>query len=517
MTTLIEYIARHAKERPANRAVSSTQTGEVLTWSDYDRKTTEFARAVKASGIEAGDRVGMLEFNTVDFAVAFAGIIKAGAIAVPLNWRLAAPELREILASFEPKLLLTSGSLRPLLDQANSEWGAPVIEFGTDEYDHWQGRGADVDLPASSTENSLPVCIMYTSGSTGRPKGVVFPNSSFSVVLPGVVRDEEIDAESVLLQALPLFHIGGLAWMISAFIAGGESVVMPAAAPDAIMQSVETFGVTHLCVVSTLLGLLLEEHRKNPSDMSTLKMVQCGGSTIPDAHLRAAAKVFDAPLVTLYGLSEAGGLVANQILTPEMINAGLDEHRLMTAGTAVEGMEITIRDIVTGEVLPANTDGEIVTRTEAGMSGYWNEPDKTAETLSEDGWLRTGDIGSLDESGYLYIKSRLKELIISGGENIYPAEIESVLVQNPKVASAAVVGAPHGKWGESPVAFVTLHEGETMTETEVIDWCRERLAAYKRPQAVFVVEELPKLGAGKINRPALRRSAEDTFAAVAQG
>ena len=516
MATLIEYVEQHAQQRPSERAVSCTQSGNVLTWSEFEQAATNFAGALIASGVRTGDRIALLDHNTVDFVVAFVGIVRAGAIAVPLNWRLAAAELHTIVESASPRMVLTSASLRALAHEAVENSAVQIMEFGSSDYAVWRESGQNIEVPPSSTEEELPVCIMYTSGSTGQPKGVVFPNSSFSVVLPGVVEDEEIAADSVLLQALPLFHIGGLAWLISAIIPGAEAVLLPAAAPAAILGAVEAFGVTHLCVVSTLLGLLLEEYRRNPTTTSTLKMIQCGGSTIPDAHLREAARIFNAPLVTLYGLSEAGGLVANQILTPEMINAGLEEWRLMTAGTAVRGMEITIRDIVTGEVLPPNTDGEIVTRTDAGMLGYWEADDKTAEVLSEDGWLRTGDIGRLDENGYLFIKSRLKDLIISGGENIYPAEIEGVLAQHPSVASVAVVGAPHSKWGESPVAFVTLHEGEDLSEAEATEWCLAHLASYKKPQAVQLVDELPQLGAGKIDRSALRRSAAQTFEPAAK-
>ncbi|MCG2621225.1 AMP-binding protein [Arthrobacter sp. I2-34] len=515
MTTFIEFIERHAQERPLDKALSAPDGGVSITWEQFNRRTDEIAGALVKEGVRKGDRIGILDHNTIDAVEASVGAVKAGAIAVPLNWRLAGPELGAILASFGPRMVFSSAGLRPLLDEANAGVGAQVIELGTGGYAAWRNAGAGVAIEKPSNDPALPVCIMYTSGSTGAPKGVVFPNSAFSTVLPGVVQDEGIAADSVLLQVLPLFHIGGFAWLASAFIAGSESVLLPAAAPDSILQAVETYGVTHLCVVSTLLGLLIQEYRRNPTDTTTLSMIQCGGSPIPDAHLREAARIFGASFVTLYGLSEAGGLVANQILTPAMIDAGLDEQRLLSAGTAVGGVEVAIRDLDTGEDLPANADGEIVTRTTGGMSGYWNEPAKTAEVLSADGWLRTGDVGSLDEDGFLFIKSRVKDMIISGGENIYPAEIENVLVAHPGISAAAVVGVPHPKWGESPVAFITLHHGAVVTDEEAIAWCRERLASYKRPQAVFVADDLPRLGGGKVDRPALRAQAGSTFAVSA--
>lgn len=515
MTTFIEFIARHAQERPAATALSAPDAGVSITWEQFERRTDEFAGALIKEGVQKGDRIGLLEYNTVDFVEAFVGTVKAGAIAVPLNWRLAGPELGAILSSFGPRIVFAPTALRPLLDDANAEVGARVIEFGTDAYATWRNDGAGVTIETPSNDPALPVCIMYTSGSTGVPKGVVFPHSAFSTVLPGVVQDEEIEGSSVLLQVLPLFHIGGFAWLASAFIAGGESVLLPAASPEAILKAVATHGVTHLCVVSTLLGLLIQEYRRNPTDTATLTMIQCGGSPIPDAHLREAAKIFGASFVTLYGLSEAGGLVANQILTPAMIDAGLDERRLLSAGTVVKGVEVAIRDIETGQDLPAGTDGEIVTRTIGGMSGYWNEPAKTADVLSADGWLRTGDVGSVDDQGFLFIKSRVKDLIISGGENIYPAEIENVLVAHSDISAAAVVGVPHPTWGESPVAFITLHHGAVLSDEDAIAWCRSRLASYKRPQAVFIEDDLPRLGGGKIDRPTLRAQAESTFAAPA--
>lgn len=512
MPTFIEFIERHAQRTPFDTAVSAPDAGANISWAEFDQRTNDFAGALVKGGVKKGDRIGILEYNTVDFIEAFIGTVKAGAIAVPLNWRLAGPELGTVLESFGPRLVFAPAALHPLLDEANRNLSVRVLGFGSDEYTAWRAAGAGVAIERPSSDPALPVCIMYTSGSTGAPKGVVFPHSAFSTVLPGVVADEEIAADSVLLQVLPLFHIGGLAWLVSAFIAGSESV-LAAAAPEAIMKAVESRSVTHLCVVSTLLGLLIEEYRRNPTDTTALTMIQCGGSPIPEAHLREAAAIFGASFVTLYGLSEAGGLVANQIITPTMIDEGLNEQRLLSAGTSVAGVEVAIRDLLTGEDLPINTDGEIVTRTLGGMSGYWNEPGKTAEVLSADGWLRTGDIGSLDESGFLFIKSRLKDLIISGGENIYPAEIENVLVAHQDISAAVVVGVPHPTWGESPVAFVTVHHGAAVTADEAIAWCRSRLASYKRPQAVFVVDDLPRLGGGKVDRTLLRAQAESTFVA----
>lgn len=233
---------------------------------------------------------------------------------------------------------------------------------------------------------------------------------------------------------------------------------------------------------------------------------------MPEAYLREAADVFDCTIVTLYGLSEAGGLVCNQLVTPSDIAAGLG-RRLLASGWPIDGVEVQIRATrPPHEVLPAGRVGEIVIRSPGSMVGYWRQPELTAEVLSADGWLRTGDLGTTETDGLLFVKGRVKDLIISGGENIYPAEIENVIAEMGGLAQVAVVGAPHPRWVESPVAVIATDGESAITESAVDAWCRERLAGYKCPRRIVFSGALPLLGGGKVDRAALRDLVADAFA-----
>lgn len=508
MTLFTQHIARHTSERPDAAAVSDDSV--TLSWSALTSAADGVAAGLTAAGVKEGDRVAVLEFNTIAFAEIFVACTKIGAVFVPLNWRLVPSEIAKLLDSADPILLLV-GTRSAEHGRALAEIRpTTAIDIGSDTYASWRA------LPAAPTgfepAEDTTVCITYTSGSTGSPKGVVMAHSAFSTVLPDIVRDEGIESDSITLQALPLFHIGGLAWLVSAFIAGAQSVMLPIAAPAAILAAIARDRITHLCLVSTLLQMLLDEQRRNPVDISSVQMIQCGASPMPEAYLREAARAFEAQIVTLYGLSEAGGLVCNQIITPQEIEAGLGD-RLLASGWRVPGIDVEIRTTEAPfTALPDGEIGEIVTRSPGAMAGYWRQPELTRETMSEDGWLRTGDLGYFDETGLLYVKGRLKDLIISGGENIFPAEIENVIAEIPGVAQVAVVGARHPKWGESPVAVVTLESGAEVSSQIIDDWCREHLSSFKRPHGIRIVEQLPLVGGGKADKVKLREVVANEFA-----
>ncbi|MDH3047131.1 class I adenylate-forming enzyme family protein [Gordonia alkanivorans] len=508
--TFLSSIATHVRNRPDVAAISDGST--TLSWAELDAEVNRTAAALAASDIGEGDRIALGIRNSMDFVTILLAGARVGAIVMPLNWRLAARELEQILKASEPAAIFASPALESWVDDALvAGTDAIRLTIGSETHRAWLDAAKDHRAPVGDTAaDSDPCMLMYTSGSTGQPKGVVMPHATFSKLLPQIIEEQHLTPASSALLVLPFFHIGGLGWVITALMAGAYSVLSEAD-PRAIMEVVEREQMTHLCVVPTLLGAMLDEQRVRPRRVNSVEMIQCGGSPIPEPHLREAAEAFESSFVTLYGLSEAGGLVAHQELTPQQIFEGLDESRLLAAGRPVAGLEVEIRDPVTGETMPAGEVGEITVRTPARMSGYWQQPDQTRNVMDENGWLRTGDLGFIDDTGLLTVKGRLKDLIISGGENIYPAEIENVLVDHPAVAAAAVVGAPHPKWVEAPVAILVAHEGHSIDVDDVRDWVRGRLATYKCPQEFVVFDTMPQLGGGKTNRPALRGLVATTF------
>lgn len=511
MNHFIDYVARHTAKRPADNAVRDAHRS--LSWSELEESSNRLAAGLSAAGVAPGDRVALLEMNSVEFAEITLATVKAGAILVPLNWRLAPAELEKTLRSAEPTLLLHGPGVAELGERIASLYPeAKALTLTGDEVAQWRATATPEGWSPAPRSDDTPVCIAYTSGSTGDPKGVVMAHSAFASVLPGVVEAEGIAESSTTLQVLPLFHIGGLAWFVSALIAGAASVMLPLALPKAILETIAKDRITHVCVVSTILQMMLDEQRNSPVDVSSVEMIQCGASPMPEAYLREAGVVFNCMIVTLYGLSEAGGLVCNQIITPADIEAGLG-RRLLASGWAIDGVEVEIRSTEPPfAVLPAGEVGEIVTRSPGAMTGYWRQPELTSTVLTEDGWLHTGDLASVDEDGLLFVRGRVKDLIISGGENIYPAEVENVIAEFQGVAQVVVVGAPHPRWGESPVAIITPSPGAEVSPDTVIAWTRDKLATYKCPRHVMITDDIPLLGGGKVDRNSLRSRVETVFA-----
>jgi long-chain acyl-CoA synthetase len=513
--TFLASIALHVRTCPDAAALSDGQ--RTLTWAELDAEAARLAAALRAQGVAKGDRIAVAERNTIEFATIFLASASIGAITVPLNWRLGVRELAVLLPRCAPSVIFTSQDLAAWVAQACDIGGltgtlAPTqVVIGSTAY----RRPFDGTPPSrpmdDGPDEDAPCLIMFSSGSTGTPKGVLMSHAAFGVLLPRIIEEQRLTATAKSLQVLPFFHIGGLAWLVTALMAGAYSLLCESDARS-IMEAVDREAITHLCVVPTLLSAMLEEHRTRPRSARSIELIQCGGSPIPDPHLREAATAFGCSFVTLYGLSEAGGLVAHQELTPAQILRGLDERELLAAGWPVRGLEVRICDPASGQPSLLGEVGEITVRSPARMIGYWQQPGATAEVLDEHGWLRTGDLGLLDDSGRLTVRGRLKDMIISGGENIYPAEIENVLVDHPSVALAAVVGAPHPRWVEAPVAVLVPAEGHTIDTDELREWLRARLATYKCPRSFVVVDDLPRLGGGKANRSAIRTLVATTFA-----
>jgi O-succinylbenzoic acid--CoA ligase len=462
-------------------------------WSfrELDRRATEMALNLRARGVGEGDRVGLLLKNGAPFVVLVHALSRLGAVAVPLNTRLAPAELRWQLADARAQLLIAD---RPHEAAARSAArDLPDLHLAlADEVSDLRPPTSDLQPP---TPNHFllhsPHSIVYTSGTTGRPKGAVltFGNHWWSAV--GSALNLGLRADDVWLACLPLFHVGGLAILLRSVIYGIAAVVHESFDPAAANRAIDEDGVTIVSVVSAMLERMLAERGDKPYP-AALRCVLLGGGPAPRDVLENCARR-GVPVAQTYGLTEAASQVAT--LAPEDAR-----RRLGSAGKPLFPVELRIeRD---GATVGAGEVGEIVIRGPTVTPGYAGRPEAAAEVLRE-GWLHTGDLGYLDDEGYLYVLDRRDDLIISGGENVYPAEIEAVLHAHPAVEEAGVVGAPDQRWGRVPVACVKLRAGARLTEAELKAFCAERLARYKTPARIRFVDSLPRNAAGKLLRRAL--------------
>jgi len=308
--------------------------------------------------------------------------------------------------------------------------------------------------------------------------------------------------DSNMLVAMPLFHVGGSSYALACLYAGARMVMTRIPDPIQLPAIMEREKITHTFFVPALLALMTKVPDVGAHDYSALKVLCYGASPMPLPVLRAAMKVFPNVFMQVYGMTEACGVVT--VLGPEEHADTANEHRLISAGKPIPGVRIEIREPSSDKALPTGESGEVCVRTGQLMAGYWNKPEATAAAIDEDGWYRSGDGGHFDEDGYLYITDRIKDMIISGGENIYPAELERVLAEHPSVTDLTVVGVPDDKWGEVPKAVVVAAEGHTVDEAELLAFCRARLASFKCPKSVDVVDELPRNATGKILKKDVR-------------
>jgi acyl-CoA synthetase (AMP-forming)/AMP-acid ligase II len=347
---------------------------------------------------------------------------------------------------------------------------------------------------------------LYTSGTTGRPKGAVMTHGSILSSRNDAGADVEMRKwqepveGDVTLLAMPCFHISGTGTGIGTMVAGTNSIVLPEYDPTQALDLIENYNISKIFLVPAAIQILLNHPRVHEVDFSRLQYVTYGASPIPLELMRQAMDVLGCGFVQMYGMTETSGTIV--ALDPED-HVPEGSPRMRSVGTPLPGVEVKIID-EKGEMVPTGTVGEIATRSSKNMSRYWNNDAATADTIDAEGWLRTGDAGYLDEDGYLYIHDRVKDMIISGGENVYPAEVENAIYAHPKVADVAVIGVPHEKWGEAVKACVVVKDGAELTEADVIAHSREHIAGYKCPKSVDFIPALPRNPSGKILRRELR-------------
>jgi len=504
-----DIVREHAREQGATAAF--TFDDEVISFAQLDEGSNRVAHALSALGVSKGDRVAFLGKNHPLYFEALLGAAKIGAVMTPVNWRLAPPEVAYILSNCEARVVFVGEGFADILAQIRGD--TPLVEqvIGIDASDH---SGTDYrdwrdGFPAVSVTEDIGLdddaLQLYTSGTTGRPKGAVITHGS---ILSS--RDPAYDAQmrkwqepvegDVTLLAMPCFHISGTGTGLGTMIAGTNSIVLPEYDPTKALDLIENFNISKIFLVPAAIQILLNHPRVNEVDFSRLKYITYGASPIPLELMKQAMKVLGCGFVQMYGMTETSGTIV--ALDPED-HTPEGSPRMRSVGTPLAGVEVKIIDEA-GANVAVGTVGEIATRSSKNMRGYYNNDVATEETIDAEGWLRTGDAGYLDEDGYLYIHDRVKDMIISGGENIYPAEVENALYAHPKVADVAVIGVPHEKWGEAVKACVVVKDGQELSESDIIAHAREHIAGYKCPKSVDFIEALPRNPSGKILRRELR-------------
>jgi long-chain acyl-CoA synthetase len=495
----------NADRRPDKPAL--TAGDRTLTWAELDARSSQVAQALAAEGVGADDRIAFLDKNSIEYFELLLGGGKLNAVNVAVNWRLAPREVAYIVNDAQAKVFVVGQEFVAVLEAIEPELTTvkKIIAVGGhprhQDYEQWMAA-QPADDPGVESRPDDVAFQLYTSGTTGLPKGVMITNANLFTLLGVVAKDWFFDESSVNLVAMPLFHIGGSGYATVGMYAGCHSVLMREVDPAGILSLIPQTGITNVFVVPAVLQFMLMAPNLREIDFSTLRLILYGASPISVDVLSRSIEMFGCKFIQAYGLTESTGAVV--ALGPEDHEpSGPNAHRLRSAGKAMPGVELRI-------VLPDGTDGptgdvgEIWVRTGQNMKGYWNQPDATADTITPDGWLKTGDAGYLDEDGYVYIHDRVKDMIISGGENIYPAEVENVLMSHPAVADAGVIGVPSEKWGETVKAIVVPAQSGAPDPAELIAHCRERLAHFKCPTSIDFVDALPRNPSGKTLKRQLR-------------
>lgn len=505
--TLAELVRSFATQAPERTALHFRD--RAFSWGALDRESNRVAHALAAAGVRRGDRVALLDKDSDRTFAALFGIAKLGAVVLGVNWRLTAAEVHFLLEdSRAPVLLIGQEFLQrmaPALETLTTLRRVILLtgtQDGCEDWDSWLAPQPITD-PGLEIDAESTAVQMYTSGTTGRPKGVMLAHRSFFAVVRSLRAHGDPwigwSSSDVALHNIPAFHIGGLWWAVTAFSAGARLIVMDAFVAWHALELIARHRVTKMCAVPAMLQMMLSEPSFARADLRSLDHVVYGGSPIPTPLLQAAMQGFRCNFAQIYGLTETGN-------TAVCLRA--DDHRsarqelLKAAGRPYPGVQIQITD-PSGRALGPRQVGEIRVHSPANMQGYWNRPEATAQTLA-DGWVLTGDAGYLDEEGYLYVSDRVKDMICYAGENVYPAEIESVLCEHPAIQEAAVIGVPDDRWGELVKGILVLRPGASAPVKELWAFLRPRLAEFKIPKTFDFVDALPRTPSGKIKKAELR-------------
>ena len=503
MADVPRFHSKHCPDR-----VAMIYEGRETTYQDFDNHSTQLANGMIAEGVEEQKRVAYLDVNTDYFFELLFGCGKANTVMCAVNWRLAPPEVEYIINDAEAELLFVGERFYDIVEAIKDKIPSvkKIITLSGNHsqwssLENWRDSQSKVDPNISIKESDIAIQ-MYTSGTTGHPKGVEISNAAlFASSVDGSEETKwnEWTPEDVSLVAMPCFHVGGSRWGIMGLIPGCLNIIIPEFDPAKVLSIIQGYKVTKIFMVPAAMQFILMLPQARETDYSSVDYILYGASPIPLDLLREAIEVFQCGFIQLYGMTETCG---SATFLPAADHCVEGNERMKSAGKPLPFVEVCVKGD-DGHVLPPREVGEICIKSPSNMSSYWKLPEATDKTMV-DGWIHTGDAGYTDEDGYVYVYDRVKDMIVSGGENIYPAEIESAMFGHPAIADVAVIGVPDDKWGEAAKAVVVLKEGVEATAEDILAFTREKIAGFKIPKSVDFIAELPRNPSGKLLKKDLR-------------
>ncbi|MFH1242246.1 MAG: long-chain-fatty-acid--CoA ligase [Pseudomonadota bacterium] len=508
MITLGDLLERNVRKQPHKRAITCAEEGVTLSYLELEQRVNSLVAAMIAMGMKRGDRVAMLSHNCHRYAELFMALTKGGWVLVPLDHRLTVREILYLIENAGPRLIVAHPEYQEMVKELQKSRGGVEtvlwLEQGPaggvnyeDLIEKYLGERAEPTVE----ENDL-LTLYYTSGTTGRPKGVQYTHRNLFFAMINMVIDFKISEDDITLNTSPFSHIAPIWPMLAHFYVGGSNVVIRRFDPGLVLRTIEREKITTWNSVPVMILRLLEHPDIGLYDLSSLRCLSYGAAPMPLEILKKAIHFFGPVLYQVYGLTETYLLTTLSNKDHMVDESDPRSRRLASCGRELINTRVRLVNADGGEIRPGEI-GEIIAQGESVTSGYWKMPEETQRAV-RNGWFYTGDLATVDEDGYIYIRDRKKDVIITGGENVSPREIEEVLYSHPNVLECAVIGTPDEKWGEAVKAFVVLKGAKEISPAELIEFCRQRLAGFKTPKSIEFLSFLPRTASGKILKRELR-------------